>query len=38
MALCDAIDHPRVGVTIDTFHAKIEEKDLRRQSAPLAED
>lgn len=27
-ALCDAIDHPRIGVTIDTFHANIEEKDL----------
>ena len=27
-ALCDAIDHPRVGVTIDTFHANIEEKGL----------
>ena len=25
-ALCDAIDHPRIGVTIDTFHANIEEK------------
>jgi len=27
-ALCDAIDHPRIGVTIDTFHANIEEKIL----------
>jgi len=27
-ALCDAIDHPRIGVTIDTFHANIEEKSL----------
>jgi D-psicose/D-tagatose/L-ribulose 3-epimerase len=26
--LCDAIDQPRVGVTIDTFHANIEEKNL----------
>jgi D-psicose/D-tagatose/L-ribulose 3-epimerase len=25
-ALCDAVGHPRVGVTIDTFHANIEEK------------
>jgi len=25
-ALCDAVDHPRIGVTIDTFHANIEEK------------
>jgi len=27
-ALCDAVDHPRIGVTIDTFHANIEEKIL----------
>ncbi len=26
-SLCEAIDHPRVGVTIDTFHANIEEKN-----------
>jgi D-psicose/D-tagatose/L-ribulose 3-epimerase len=26
--LCKAIDHPCVGITIDTFHANIEEKDL----------
>lgn len=26
--LCDAIGHPRVGATIDTFHANIEEKNL----------
>jgi D-psicose/D-tagatose/L-ribulose 3-epimerase len=25
--LCEAIDHPRIGVTIDTFHANIEEKN-----------
>jgi D-psicose/D-tagatose/L-ribulose 3-epimerase len=25
---CDAIDHPRIGVTVDTFHANIEEKNL----------
>jgi D-psicose/D-tagatose/L-ribulose 3-epimerase len=25
--LCDAIDHPRIGITIDTFHANIEEKN-----------
>jgi D-psicose/D-tagatose/L-ribulose 3-epimerase len=25
-AICEAIDHPRIGVTIDTFHANIEEK------------
>ncbi|WP_263376131.1 sugar phosphate isomerase/epimerase family protein [Granulicella aggregans] len=27
-ALCDAIGNPRIGVTIDTFHANIEEKSL----------
>lgn len=27
-ALCEAVNHPRVGVTIDTFHANIEEKDI----------
>lgn len=27
-ALCDAIGNPRIGVTIDTFHASIEEKSL----------
>lgn len=27
-ALCEAIAHPRVGVTIDTFHANIEEKNI----------
>jgi D-psicose/D-tagatose/L-ribulose 3-epimerase len=27
-ALCKVIDHPRVGITIDTFHANIEEKDI----------
>jgi D-psicose/D-tagatose/L-ribulose 3-epimerase len=26
LALCEAVGHPRVGVTIDTFHANIEEK------------
>jgi D-psicose/D-tagatose/L-ribulose 3-epimerase len=28
MALCEAIDHPRIGMTIDTFHANIEEKSI----------
>lgn len=28
LALCEAIGHPRVGVTIDTFHANIEEKSI----------
>lgn len=27
--LCDAVGHPRVGVTLDTFHANIEERDFR---------
>jgi len=27
-ALCKAVGHPRVGVTIDTFHANIEEKNI----------
>jgi D-psicose/D-tagatose/L-ribulose 3-epimerase len=27
-ALCEAISHPRVGVTIDTFHANIEERNI----------
>jgi D-psicose/D-tagatose/L-ribulose 3-epimerase len=26
--LCDEVDHPRVGVAFDTFHANIEEKDV----------
>jgi D-psicose/D-tagatose/L-ribulose 3-epimerase len=25
---CDAVDHPRIGITIDTFHANIEEKSI----------
>lgn len=28
MAFCEAIGHARVGVTIDTFHANIEEKSI----------
>ncbi|HEY0794765.1 MAG TPA: sugar phosphate isomerase/epimerase family protein [Acidisarcina sp.] len=27
-ALCGALDHRRIGVTIDTFHANIEEKNI----------
>ena len=27
-AFCEAVDHPRIGVTIDTFHANIEEKNI----------
>jgi D-psicose/D-tagatose/L-ribulose 3-epimerase len=26
--LCEAVGHPRIGVTIDTFHANIEEKSI----------
>ena len=28
VALCDAIDHPNVGILFDTFHANIEEKHV----------
>jgi len=34
-ALCDAISHPRVGVTIDTFHANIEEKNIANATRSL---
>lgn len=27
-ALCDAVDHPRIGILFDTFHANIEEKSI----------
>jgi len=27
-AICDAVDHPRVGLAFDTFHANIEEKNV----------
>jgi D-psicose/D-tagatose/L-ribulose 3-epimerase len=27
-ALCDAVNHPHVGILFDTFHANIEEKDV----------
>jgi D-psicose/D-tagatose/L-ribulose 3-epimerase len=27
-ALCDAVNHPSVGILFDTFHANIEEKDV----------
>lgn len=27
-SLCEAIDHPRIGVTLDTFHANIEERNI----------
>jgi D-psicose/D-tagatose/L-ribulose 3-epimerase len=28
MQLCDAIGNPRIGVTVDTFHANIEERNI----------
>jgi D-psicose/D-tagatose/L-ribulose 3-epimerase len=31
----DAVGHPRIGVTIDTFHANIEEKDIAESVASL---
>lgn len=34
-ALCDGIGHPRVGVTIDTFHANIEEKSISNAARSL---
>lgn len=30
VALCEAVDHPRVGLLFDTFHANIEAKDTAR--------
>lgn len=30
VALCEAVDHPHVGLLFDTFHANIEEKDIAR--------
>jgi D-psicose/D-tagatose/L-ribulose 3-epimerase len=27
-SFCDAIDHPRIGLLVDTFHANIEEKSI----------
>ncbi len=29
-SFCEAVGHPRIGVTIDTFHANIEERDIVR--------
>jgi D-psicose/D-tagatose/L-ribulose 3-epimerase len=28
VALCDAVNHPRIGLLVDTFHSNIEEKDV----------
>lgn len=28
VSLCDAVNHPRIGLLIDTFHSNIEEKDV----------
>jgi D-psicose/D-tagatose/L-ribulose 3-epimerase len=36
-AFCEAIGHPRVGVTIDTFHANIEEKNIAGAVSLVAE-
>jgi D-psicose/D-tagatose/L-ribulose 3-epimerase len=36
LALCDAVNHSRVGVLFDTFHANIEEKDVAAACASLA--
>ena len=33
--LCEAIGHPRIGVTIDTFHANIEEQGISQALAEL---
>ena len=33
--LCEAISHPRVGATIDTFHANIEEKSIAQAVCTL---
>lgn len=35
MSLCQAVGHPRVGVTIDTFHANIEERSIAGAVASL---
>jgi D-psicose/D-tagatose/L-ribulose 3-epimerase len=34
-ALCDAIAHPRIGVTLDTYHANIEEKSIPKTGLSL---
>ena len=34
-ALCEAVGHARVGVTLDTFHANIEEKHIAQAAAAL---
>ena len=36
-ALCEAIGHARIGVTIDTFHANIEEKNIASAVLSLGE-
>jgi D-psicose/D-tagatose/L-ribulose 3-epimerase len=35
-ALCEAVNHPRIGVTIDTFHANTEEKNVAETISSLA--
>ena len=34
-ALCSHLAHPRIGVTVDTFHANIEERDITEAVATL---
>lgn len=34
-ALCDAVNHPRIGILLDTFHANIEEKSIGDAVATL---
>jgi D-psicose/D-tagatose/L-ribulose 3-epimerase len=34
-ALCDAVNHPRIGILYDTFHGHIEEKDTGEAIASL---
>src|SRR5580704_4567490 len=36
--LCEAIGNPRIGVTVDTFHANIEEKDTSNAVRLLGKD
>jgi len=36
--LCEAVNHPRIGVTVDTFHASIEETDTALAVRLLGKD
>jgi D-psicose/D-tagatose/L-ribulose 3-epimerase len=33
-SFCDTLNHPRIGITLDTFHANIEERNIA-ESIPL---